>query len=55
MIVPATKTLWLLWESTKPDPCVFHDWLLTPVGNRDGLANYVGLPGLNCEGLCDDR
>ncbi len=42
----------VIWESSKPDPCVWQDYILTPVSNRNGQANYIGLPGLNCEGLC---
>ncbi|MCX6832512.1 MAG: Ig-like domain-containing protein [candidate division Zixibacteria bacterium] len=42
----------VVWESSKPDPCVFQDMVLTPVGNRDGQSNYAGAPGRNCEGLC---
>jgi hypothetical protein len=39
----------VIWESSKPAQCVWLDWLLTPVGNRSGLSNYVGAPGYNCD------
>lgn len=41
----------VIWESTKPDPCVYQDMVLTPVGNRSGEANYVGTPGQSCDTL----
>ncbi len=41
----------VVWETTKPAQCVVLDWLLTPVGNRSGFANYVGAPGQNCDTL----
>jgi hypothetical protein len=48
----------VIWESSKPAQCVWLDWILTPVGNRSGLSNYVGAPGYNCDeygGVGDDE
>ena len=42
----------VIWGSSTPAASIAQDWLLTPITNRAGNANYIGLPSRHCHGLC---
>jgi hypothetical protein len=42
----------VLWEATMPPPAAGEEYYITPIGNVNGKANFIGNPG--CGDICTD-